>query len=219
MIHREGYWYIFIAILVSVAVVAIVYKLLSDSSFRWAIYGTALFCLVLVGLVVNFFRNPHRDIVLDTKHILAPCDGKVVVIEDVAETVFLNRQVKQISIFMSPLNVHVNRNPISGVVEFFKYYPGKYLVAWHPKSSEANERTYTVVSNSRFQVGYKQIAGAIARRICYYIKVGDSVRQGDEFGFIKFGSRMDVLVPLQAKVQVKLNQQVVGGQTVLATIE
>ncbi|MCZ2356787.1 MAG: phosphatidylserine decarboxylase family protein [Bacteroidia bacterium] len=219
MIHREGYWYVFVSILASAAIIFLLFRQTTGTSYKWLAYLITLICLVLTGLVLNFFRNPTRTVVQNPKHILAPCDGKVVVLEEVMDSVFLNQKVRQISIFMSPLNVHVNRNPISGVVKFFQYYPGEYLVAWHPKSSEKNERTYAVVENQLMQVAYKQIAGAVARRICYYIKTGDTVQQGAEFGFIKFGSRMDILIPLHATVKVNLNEKTVGGQTILATVE
>ncbi len=178
--------------------------------------GGASFILIL--LVFNFFRNPNITINANENYILAPCDGKVVVIEEVLEPIFFKQKVRQISIFMSPLNVHVNRSPISGQIVHCEYYPGKFLVAFHPKSSTENEQTYFVVKNETLQVGFKQIAGAVARRIKYYVKKGDILQQGQEFGFIKFGSRMDIFIPLDAQVKVQLNQKTVGGQTVLAEI-
>lgn len=173
---------------------------------------------ILILLVLNFFRNPERVIIINPKTILAPCDGKVVVIEEVHEPIYFKQKMKQISIFMSPLNVHVTRTPISGEVIFCKYFPGKYLVAFHPKSSIENEQTFIVVQNEQISVGFKQIAGAVARRICCYVKENEQVQQGQEFGFIKFGSRMDIFLPLNAQVQVSLNQKTSGGQTILAQI-
>lgn len=179
----------------------------------------ALTGVVLWALVLNFFRNPQRTIVVNDSLVLAPCDGKVVVIEEVIDQEYFGDKRIQVSVFMSPLNVHVNRNPLSGKVKFFRYFPGKFLVAWHPKSSTENERTLTVVEQKNgLQVGYKQIAGGLARRIRWYIQEGDAVAQGQEFGFIKFGSRMDLLLPVNAKVLVKLNQVVRGGETPIAQV-
>ena len=178
-----------------------------------------LFSAIIFLGVLQFFRNPAIDIDVNPKHILAPADGKVVVIEEVEETEFLNEKRIQISIFMSPLNVHVNRNPVSGIVKYIKYHPGKYLVAWHPKSSTNNERTTVAYELSDgVQILTRQIAGAVARRIKWYIKENDMVDQGQEFGFIKFGSRLDVFVPLDVKINVAINQKTKGGKTVLAEL-
>lgn len=176
-------------------------------------------CLLTYALLLNFFRIPTKNLIQDDKKIVAPCDGKVVVIEEVFEPEFLQENRRQISIFMSPLNVHNNVNPIAGKVSYFKYHPGKYLVAWHPKSSTENERTsYAILHERRGQsILLRQIAGALARRICWYVKPGDTVNQGNEFGFIKFGSRVDVFIPLDAKVEVELGQVTVGGETVIAS--
>jgi phosphatidylserine decarboxylase len=173
---------------------------------------------VFILLVFNFFRNPDVHVEENIEHILAPCDGKVVVIEEVFEPLYFKKNMKQISIFMSPLNVHVNRTPIGGKVVHCNYHPGKFLVAFHPKSSTENEQTYIVMENEKVSVGFKQIAGAVARRIKWYVKIGDTLKQGQEFGFIKFGSRMDIFIPLEAQVQVHLNQITQGGRTILATI-
>lgn len=170
-------------------------------------------------LIVQFFRVPRRIATADETRIVAPCDGKVVVIEEVVETEYFQGPRRQISIFMSPLNVHVNWNPISGVVQYFKYHPGLYLVAWHPKSSTENERTTTVIRTSQgVEILFRQIAGAVARRIRWYIREGDTVQQSTQMGFIKFGSRVDVFVPLDAKILVKLNDKTVGSVTVLAEL-
>ena len=178
--------------------------------------GLAGFVLIL--LILNFFRNPDIQINENPNYILAPCDGKVVVIEQVFEPNYFKKNMMQVSIFMSPLNVHVNRTPISGKIVHFEYKPGKYLVAFHPKSSEENEQTFFVVKNEKLEVGFKQIAGAVARRIKWYVQLNEDVKQGQEFGFIKFGSRMDIFFSLEAKVKVQLNQETIGGKTVLAEI-
>ncbi len=173
--------------------------------------------IFLFLIVLQFFRSPNKKTVINANHIIAPADGKVVVIEEVVETEYFNDKRKQISIFMSPINVHVNRNPVSGIVKYFKYHPGKYLVAWHPKSSTDNERTTLVVeTNEGTPILFRQIAGALARRICWYVNENDSVVQGEEFGFIKFGSRIDVFLPTDAKILVDLEQKMVGGETVIA---
>src|SRR5690606_29964036 len=169
--------------------------------------------------ILQLFRSPVRKITVDEKTVLCPADGKVVVIEETEETEYFKERRIQVSIFMSPVNVHVNRNPISGIVSYFKYHPGKYLVAWHPKSSTDNERTTVVVkTSSGVEVLFRQIAGAMARRIVWYIKEGDAVTQGDEFGFIKFGSRVDLFLPLGTDINVQLGQKVVGGKTVIAKV-
>lgn len=175
--------------------------------------------LMLYGIVLQFFRNPPRTSPIGENNVIAPADGKVVVIEKTTETEYLKDERIQISIFMSPINVHVNRSPIAGVVSFFKYWPGKYLVAWHPKSSTENERTTTVVKHSSgVEVLFRQIAGALARRICWYIKEEDSIKAGEEFGFIKFGSRVDIYLPLGTKINVELEQVVRGGETIIAEL-
>ncbi|MDX2248985.1 MAG: phosphatidylserine decarboxylase family protein [Bacteroidia bacterium] len=181
-------------------------------------YVLLLPALVLVFLVFNFFRNPDIKIVTDDSKILSPCDGKVVVIEEVEDNVYFNGKVIQVSIFMSPLNVHVNRNPVGGKVRLVKYFPGKYLMAFNPKSSSLNEQTYVVTANDRVTVAYKQIAGFLARRIRWYINENDTVTQGSEYGFIKYGSRIDILMPVSCKVQVKLGDTVKAGVSILASV-
>lgn len=175
--------------------------------------------VVLFLLVLQFFRNPRREIkIADDNIVYAPADGKVVVIEEAHEGEYFEDKRKQVSIFMSPTNVHVNRNPISGTVNYFRYHPGKYLVAWHPKSSTENERTTVVIDNGKKEVLLRQIAGALAKRIVNYIQEGDKVEQGADFGFIKFGSRVDLFLPLDAKIEVEMGQKVRGNKTVIARL-
>lgn len=175
--------------------------------------------VIFFFLIVQFFRVPTRVVTSDESRVIAPCDGKVVVIEEVVENEYFQGPRRQISIFMSPLNVHVNWNPISGVVKYFKYHPGRYLVAWHPKSSTDNERTTTVIRTPQgVDILFRQIAGAVARRIRWYVKEGDEVQQSTQMGFIKFGSRVDVFVPLDAEIKVNLNDKTVGSVTVLAEL-
>jgi len=217
MIHREGYT---ILITTFVVLAVIVYLVFRFSDIAWLRYLIVFSAVVVFGLFAQFFRNPARNTVLNTNHVIAPADGKVVVIENVEEPEYFKGTRKQISIFMSPLNVHVNRNPISGVVSYLKYHPGKYLVAWHPKSSTDNERTTTVIKNDDGEeILFRQIAGAVARRICYYVDTGDTVKQGEEMGFIKFGSRIDVFVPTDSKITVDIDQVTRGGETVLAELK
>ncbi len=188
---------------------------LHNDWLRWAIQISSILILVLI---LQFFRNPKRGAKNIFDEILAPVDGKVVAIEEVFETEYFNDKRIQVSIFMSPFNVHVTRYPISGSVKYSKYHPGKYLVAWHPKSSTDNERTTVVINTPKFgEILYRQIAGAVARRIVNYSEVGESVRQGEDAGFIKFGSRVDLLLPLNCGIAVKLNQKVVGAKTCIAT--
>ena len=180
----------------------------------WLLYALCLFLLVTI---LQFFRNPKRTIIQQDGKIIAPADGKVVVIEEVMETEYFKDKRRQISIFMSPINVHINRYPIAGMVKYVKYHPGLFLVAWHPKSSTENERTTIVVEHSnKQQILFRQIAGALARRIVFYCKENDVAQQGGEFGFIKFGSRVDIFLPLSSKVLVQLNDVTVGGESVIA---
>ncbi len=175
--------------------------------------------IILAIIVLQFFRVPVRTTVQNPKYIIAPADGKVVVIEEVIESEYFRDARRQVSIFMSPINVHINFNPICGIITYFKYHPGKFLVAWHPKSSTDNERT-TIVSKhaNGTEVLFRQVAGFMARRICWYVEVGTKVEQGKEFGFIKFGSRIDIYLPLSAKILVKLDDIPVGGETVIAEL-
>ena len=186
--------------------------------FNWLINLLIFASVVFAVLVLQFFRNPKRNTVLNANHIIAPADGKVVVIEEVVENEFFNDKRIQVSIFMSPLNVHVNRYPITGEVKYAKYHPGKFLVAWHPKSSIENERTTVVVENETAgPILFRQVAGAVARRIVMYSKKGDKANQGEDMGFIKFGSRIDIFLPLDAKINANIDDVVKGGETVIAT--
>lgn len=218
-LHREGNTIMITTGLVLLALNLLAYfYLFSDNST--AITLLAIVSLILFVLVVQFFRIPNRLLTTGETRVIAPADGKVVVIEETTENEYFQDRRRQISIFMSPLNVHVNRNPVSGIVRYFKYFPGKYLVAWHPKSSTENERTTVVIQMANgVEVLLRQIAGAVARRIIWYVKEGQPVQQGDEFGFIKFGSRVDVFLPLDAEVSVKIGDVTKGGVTVLAQLK
>jgi len=215
-IHKEGYRYIIIATILWILISSATNHWLSSIPvLAWVIH---IICFLLWFWVLWFFRIPNRNFTYDENKIIAPADGKVVVIEETQETEYFKDKRLQVSIFMSPLNVHVNRNPISGVVNYFKYHPGKYLVAWHPKSSTENERTTLVIKNSKTEILMRQIAGALARRICYYVKEGDAVKQNDEFGFIRFGSRVDLFLPIGTRVDVKIGATVQNGITVIAEL-
>ena len=216
-LHREGYKYITLATIVLAATFYFTHAFIPEP-YRW-VAGLLTFAVFLLWFwIVAFFRMPSRKMTSGDNMIICPADGKVVVIEEALETEYFKDKRLQISVFMSPINVHVNRNPVSGVVKYMKYHPGKYLVAWHPKSSTENERTTIVLGNSKGEILMRQIAGALARRICYYVKVGDKVQQNDEFGFIRFGSRVDLYLPLGTKVDVKIGDVVKGGVTVIAHV-
>jgi phosphatidylserine decarboxylase len=216
-IHKEGYTSLALTLLFLFVLNAFIdYRYADITWLRWAVYG---FSVVLFLIVLQFFRNPRRPFASHDKMIICPADGKVVVIEETEEPEYFKDKRLQISIFMSPVNVHINRNPISGVVKFFKYHPGKYLAAWNPKSSTENERTTVVVEHETgTPILFRQIAGALARRIVWYVKEGDVVEQSKEFGFIKFGSRVDLFLPLGTKINLELNQMVKGGITVLGEL-
>lgn len=215
MFHKEGQKIIFITLVFVVAT-----SLLIDNlGVPWLSKLVQITLLVVLVLILQFFRNPKRHTHQNDQHVIAPVDGKVVVIEEVEETEYFKEKRLQVSIFMSPINVHVTRYPISGSVLFSKYHPGKYLVAWHPKASTDNERTTIVVENKTYgKVLYRQIAGALARRIVNYAKEGQTVTQGTDAGFIKFGSRVDLFLPLDTKLKVKLNQKVKGGECIIAEV-
>ena len=216
-IHPEGYIIIFVSFLLLAGINLIVRYFWS---YSWLTISLATASFIFFCIIVFFFRNPDRTLTPDNHKIFAPADGKIVAVEEVEETEYFHDRRIQISIFMSPLNVHVNRYPVSGEVMYTKYHPGKYLVAWHPKSSLLNERTTTVIKTPDGQeILVRQIAGAVARRIVFYPKTGDQAVQGDDMGFIKFGSRVDVFLPLDAKINVELEQIVKGNQTVLSIIE
>ncbi len=216
-IHKEGYK--------SIAIAAFIFGVINLISFntistQFPILSLLIFIitLALVLFIVSFFRIPNRTLTINDHQIICPADGKVVVIEEVVDEEYFKDKRIQVSIFMSPLNVHVNRNAMSGEVKYNQYHKGKYLVAWHPKSSTENERHSVVVAKGNTEILVKQIAGALAKRIVNYLQVGQQVKQGEEMGFIKFGSRVDVLLPIGTKVNVQLEQVVQGGVTVLATI-
>lgn len=214
MFHKEGYRIIMNTfILVALVTVLAEYKIFIE----WVKILVQISVLVMLILVLQFFRNPKRTTPKNEKHLIAPVDGKVVIVEEVFEKEYFKDKRLQISIFMSPLNVHVTRYMMSGIVNFSKYHPGKYLVAWHPKSSELNERTTIVLENKRFgEVLYRQIAGAVARRIVNYAEEGSQVIQGEDAGFIKFGSRVDIFLPLKTSIDVKVNDMVKGGIQTIA---
>jgi len=215
MFHKEGAQSILLGSIFT-AVVLLLSDYLIDH--YWLKIGVQIAALLLLIIILQFFRNPKRNVISDENIILAPVDGKVVVIEEVFEGEFFKDKRLQISIFMSPINVHVTRYGLSGLVKFSKYHPGKFLVAWHPKASEENERTTIVIENKTFgEVLYRQIAGALARRIVNYAQEGMQVIQGTDAGFIKFGSRVDIFLPLGTPINVVLNQTAIGGKTVIAT--
>jgi len=217
MFHKEGQKIILIAFFACAAGVLLAHFYLNPEWLRVSVQVVALLLLIAI---LQFFRNPKRVAPKNFDEILAPADGKVVAIEEIEETEYFHDKRIQVSIFMSPINVHVTRYPASGQVTYSKYHPGKYLVAWHPKSSTENERTTVVIRTPKFgEIGYRQIAGAMARRIVNYAEKGESIQQGDDAGFIKFGSRVDLLLPLKCVVTVKLNQKVVGAKTCIATLE
>jgi phosphatidylserine decarboxylase len=217
MFHKEGHQSILITLFVVVALFMGAEHVTSNQIIQYLIYGVALFLLVII---LQFFRNPKRYTAQNENHIIAPVDGKVVVIEEVFEKEYFKEKRLQVSIFMSPINVHVTRYALSGLVKFSKYHPGKFLVAWHPKASEENERTTIVVENKTFgEILYRQIAGALAKRIVNYAKEGTQVVQGTDAGFIKFGSRVDLFLPLETKLDIKLNDVVKGGETIVAINE
>ena len=217
-IHKEGRSLLLILLAVLVIANVAVVRLWSEADALQTI--TLVLSAVIYLLVLQFFRNPIFAMARNEKHVLAPADGKVVVIEETEEPEYLKSRRRQISIFMSPVNVHVNRMPVGGSISYFKYHPGKYLVAWHPKSSLENERTTVVARmDNGTEVLFRQIAGALARRICWYIQQGSTLEQGAEFGFIKFGSRVDVFLPLDAIVKVSVGDITRGGRTVIAELK
>ncbi len=216
-IHKEGTATIVLTLIFSAILIGIAYYFFPQYWIAKAFAFTLSGFLLIV--VLQFFRSPSRNWTKNDKQIICPADGKVVVIEETEETEYFKDKRIQVSIFMSPINVHVNRYPLSGVVKYAKYHAGKYLVAWHPKSSTENERTTVVVENEKgVSVLFRQIAGALARRIVMYSKEGDKARQTDQFGFIKFGSRVDVFLPIGTKINVKIDEVVKGGITVLAEV-
>ncbi len=216
-IHREGYKSIAIGTLIFGSINFVCWYFFSASLpvLCWVIFAATLFVLLFL---VSFFRIPNRVFTINENQLIAPADGKVVVIEEMVDVEYFKDKRLQVSVFMSPANVHVNRNPISGEVVYNQYHKGKFLVAWDPKSSTDNERHSVVIKKGNTEVLVKQIAGALAKRIVNYLSVGQKVNQTDEFGFIKFGSRVDLLLPIGTKINVQLNEVVKGGVTVIATL-
>lgn len=216
-IHREGYKSIAIGTLIFGAINFAVFYFFSASlpALCWFIFLATLFLLLFL---ISFFRLPARKLTFGDNLVVSPADGKVVVIEEIFDVEYFNAKRLQVSVFMSPANVHVNRNPINGEVVYNQYHKGKYLVAWNPKSSTENERHSVVIKKDSTEVLVKQIAGALAKRIVNYLQVGQKVNQTDEMGFIKFGSRVDMLLPVGTKINVELNQVVQGGVTIIATL-
>jgi len=213
MFHKEGYKIIIVTFIIVSAIVITADKI----DINWLKYTLQAIAVVFLILILQFFRNPKRVTAKNDAHVISPVDGKVVVIEEVFEKEYFKDQRLQVSIFMSPINVHVTRYGIGGLVKYSKYHPGKFLVAWHPKSSEENERTSVVVDNPIYgSILYRQVAGALAKRIVNYAEEGMQVVQGEDAGFIKFGSRVDLYLPLDTKINVKLNQTVKGGVDIIA---
>ena len=213
LIHKEGYR----IILTTIVILLGLNNAIAYFDIEWLNTITLIASIIFFFLILQFFRNPIRKVTASENEVVAPADGKVVVIEEVEETEYFKDKRLQVSIFMSPINVHVNRYPINGKVQYAKYHPGKYLVAWHPKSSTENERTTVVVENDKIAVLFRQIAGALARRIVMYSKENDIAIKGEDFGFIKFGSRVDLFFPIGTKIEVELNQVVKGNKTIIAS--
>lgn len=217
MLHKEGHKILIITALILIAINVVSYSLINT---YWIKFGVLLASIFLFFMILQFFRNPKRTTQFNNEHIVSPVDGKVVAIEEIYEKEYFKDNRLQVSIFMSPINVHITRHPVGGRVVYSKYHPGKFLVAWHPKSSEENERTSVVVKNELVgEVLYRQIAGALAKRIVNYAEVDTEVEQGSESGFIKFGSRVDVFLPIGTKINVEINQKVKGGMSVIADIK
>lgn len=217
-IHREGKVLLFWMLIILVAGNYLIIYFMPDARLlsNVAVLGS----IVIYLIILQFFRSPIFKLPSDESLVYAPVDGKVVVIEETFEEEYLKENLRQISIFMSPINVHITRSPIKGIVEFFKYHPGKYLVAWHPKSSTENERTTMVVKHvNGTRLLVRQVAGAVARRIKWYVKPGSELASGGEFGFIKFGSRVDVYLPLDAEILVGLEEKTKGGRTPIARLK
>jgi phosphatidylserine decarboxylase len=216
MFHKEGGKIILIATFLTTVVLLSSHYIFPTT--LWLEKTIQITALILLLLVLQFFRNPDRHLAVNDYNIVAPVDGKVVVIEEVFEPEYFKDKRLQVSIFMSPINVHVTRYPTSGIVKYSKYHPGKYLVAWHPKASTENERTTIVIENRIFgEIMYRQIAGALAKRIVNYAQEGTRVKQGDDAGFIKFGSRVDIYFPLGTKINVKIGEKAIGNRTIVAT--
>ncbi len=216
-IHREGFKIIAISAIIFAGLNLLSFYFISFH-FPWLSWLIFVATLGLLLFIISFFRLPNRKLTIDNNKVIAPADGKVVVIEETVDHEYFKEKRLQVSIFMSPANVHVNRNPLSGEVVYNQYHKGKYLVAWNPKSSTENERHSVVIKQGKTEVLVKQIAGALAKRIINYLEVGQKVEQGNELGFIRFGSRVDLLLPLGTKLHVHLNETVKGGVTVIASL-
>ena len=217
MFHREGFFIISISFILTATFFILSDLLIKSLFIKYLIQFLSVFFLILI---LQFFRNPKRSVSPDDKLILSPVDGKVVIIDSVFEKEYFKDNRKQVSIFMSPINVHVTRFPISGRIVYSKYHPGKYLFAWLPKSSEENERTSIVINTPEYgEIMYRQIAGALARRIVNYAKKGDDVNQGDDAGFIKFGSRVDIFLPIDSTICVKIDESAIGAKTKISSIK
>lgn len=215
-IHKEGYLSLVLAVMFAGGLFVIAQHFIQNSIIQYLLEG---FGILIFLVVLQFFRRPNRIVVIDDNTVICPADGKVVAIEEVEESEYFKDKRIQISVFMSPFNVHMNWFPINGIVKYVKYHPGLFLVAWHPKSSTDNERTTLVVeAKNKQEILFRQIAGALARRIVFYCKEGDVALGATDFGFIKFGSRVDILLPLDAKIEVEINQKVIGTQTTLASL-
>ena len=217
-VHKEGRKILLFLFIILLVINLLVFYFLTD--YYWVQNIVLIVSIIFYLFILQFFRNPKIITEIDEKVILAPADGKVVVIEEMEENEYFKEKKKQVSIFMSPLNVHINRNPVSGIVKYFKYHAGGYKVAWHPKSSTENERTTIVIQLSNgVEILVRQIAGAVAKRIKHYISEGDQVIQGEEFGFIKFGSRVDVFLPPNAKIVVNVGDKTTAGKTIIAELD
>lgn len=212
-IHREGYTILLITVIVLIVFNFLLYVLSANDVIM---YVSAIISLIIFLVILQFFRNPIFDIQSKIGNILSPADGKIVVIEETIEQEYFKDKRLQVSVFMSPFNVHVNRAPVAGEINYVQYHKGKYLVAWHPKSSTENERNTVVIKTEKNEILFRQIAGALAKRIVCYVKKGDKIPIGGEFGFIKFGSRVDIFLPIGTKVNVKIGDIVKGGKTVIA---
>lgn len=219
-LHREGYLIMATGLTILTGIQIGNYFLYTATGWLWLFLLLTLGALVMAYLIIQFFRIPARTCVFNENDIFCPADGKVVVIEEVEETEYFKDKRIQISVFMSPMNVHANYNPISGIVKYVKYHPGLFLVAWHPKSSTENERSTMVVEHKNGkEVLFRQIAGAVARRICYYVQAGQKVETGEEFGFIKFGSRIDLFLPLDSQINVKIGDVVKAKLTKIGELK
>lgn len=219
-INKEGYKIITTAAIIAVLIICIaLFCACKYAMPQWIVYVIAVLMLFKVAFVAMFFREPARPYIQQDGVVYAPADGKIVVVEEVEENEFLGEKRIQVSVFMSITNVHVNWYPVSGIVTYFKYHPGRFMVAWHPKSSEDNERTTTVVDTGKHKILFRQIAGFVARRIVSYAKVGEPVKQNTKCGFIKFGSRIDLMLPVDSEILVSIGEKVVGSQTPIAKLK